>query len=75
MITITITLDLHQMVFQKLPLIILQFSTKSFEASVITSQNFFQSHFIGINLKEAFINQTKHLIKIYFFNLDDNLVT
>ena len=43
------------------------YGIKSFETSTITSWNFFQSHFTGINLKETSVNQIKHLIKNYFF--------
>ena len=43
--------------------------TKSFETSTITSLNFFQSHFTGINLKGSSVNEIKHLIKNYLFNL------
>ena len=51
------------------------YGTKSFETSTITSWDFFQSYFTGINLKETSVNQVKHLIKNYFFNLYNNLVT
>ena len=51
------------------------YCTKSFENSTITSWNFFQLHFTGINLKETSSNQIKHLIKNYFFSLYDNSVT
>ena len=51
------------------------YGTKSFETSTITSSFFFQSHFTVINLKETSLNQIKDLIKNYFFNLHDNLVT
>ena len=51
------------------------YGTKSFEISTITSWNFFQSHFTSIDLEETSVNQIKHLIKNYFFNLYDNLVT
>ena len=51
------------------------YGTKSFETSTISSWNFFESHFTGINLKETFVNQITDLIKNYFFSLYDNLVT
>ena len=47
---------------------------KSFETPTITFLELFQSHFTDINLKEMSVNQIKHLIKSYFFNLY-NLVT
>ena len=51
------------------------YGTKSVEISTMSSWNFFPSHFNGINLKETSVNQVKHLIKNYFFNLYDNSVT
>ena len=51
------------------------YGTKKFETSAITSWEFFQSYFTGINLKETCVSQIKHLIKNYFFNFYDNLVT
>ena len=71
MITTITTLDLHQMFFNNTSI----YGTKSFETSTISSWNFFQSHFTGINLKETSVNQIKHLIKNYFLNLYDNSVT
>ena len=51
------------------------YGTKSIETSKITSWNFFLSPFTDINLKGTFVNQIKHFIKNYFFNLYDNSVT
>ena len=48
------------------------YGRKSFATSTITSWNFFQSHFTGINLKEDSVNQSEYLIKNYFVNLHDN---
>ena len=39
------------------------YGTKLFETSTISSWNFFQSYFTGINLKETSVNQIKHLVK------------
>ena len=76
MIIIIITLDLHQMVFKKFLLIILQLTAQNhLQPPTITSWNFFQYHCTGINLNETPFNQIKYLIKNYFFNLHDNLVT
>ena len=51
------------------------YGTKSLKTSTITCWNFFQSHFIRINLEKTSVNQIKLLIKNHFFNLYDNLVT
>ena len=51
------------------------YGSKSFETLTVTSWNFFQSYFTGINLKETSFNQIKYSIKNYFFNLYNNSVT